>query len=218
MTLNDLIADFRREADDRVSPFLFSREDLIVYANQGEREAAARALLLLDSSDSQVCTYNVLAGTPFIDLDRLVLRVNRAYLQTAKARLSVIGARKLDMQKPAWESDTGTPSIVVPDVETGKLRLTPIPVADDTLSISAFRLPLSDMVDNEDEPEIHDELHPYIVSWMLYRAYIKPDVDTFNPQAADAHLKVFEAQFGPPTSGSERARRDTSRARYEESK
>jgi hypothetical protein len=218
MTLSDLIAEFRREADDRVTPYLWSREDLTAYANDGEREAARSALLLLDSSSSVPCSYAVSAGDGIIALDSRVLRITRARLASVAAPLAIVSTRTLDMQRPAWESETGVPRILIPDWQTGVARLAPIPDADDALHLSVFRLPLDDMKDAGDEPEIHVEHHPALVHWMLYRGYIRPDTDTFSAQASATHLAAFRERFGPAPTQSDRMRRESDRTRYEEAK
>ena len=47
-----------------------------------------------------------------------------------------------------------------------------------------------------------------------YRAYSCPDVDTLNPGASAANLKLFEDRFGPAPADDAMMQRDTSRTRY----
>jgi len=79
MTLAELIAAFRTDADDLVAnPYLWSDAELTRWANEAEQEAALRAKLLFDASTMAVCQIAVLAGTTSYALHAKVHDVEHA--------------------------------------------------------------------------------------------------------------------------------------------
>jgi len=78
--------------------------------------------------------------------------------------------------------------------------LTPIPDDDDDgdkLYLSVWRLPASAMT-IDDTPEINPEYHEFLLEWVAFRAYMKRDEDTFNPEKSATHRALFDERFGPP--------------------
>lgn len=213
MTLGDLITLFREEAFDSVTTNpLWSNLTLTLYANEAEQEACRRSELIVDSS-SAFCTPSFTTGNPLIALDPLITEVKRVRVSNQYVQLQQISALEMDRKRPGWEFHTGTiPLCVVTDYETGKLRLYPNPSIDGALAMTVARLPLQDMANLTDAPEIRKEYHPALVQWMLYRAYSKQDTETADPLKAEKALANFEREFGKRQS----ARNETwRRARME---
>lgn len=67
MKTADLIALFRRESDDRSSPYLCDDPDVVEYLAEAEREAAQRANMIRDTEE-----FPVKAGDTTIDIGALV--------------------------------------------------------------------------------------------------------------------------------------------------
>lgn len=197
MKLSELMKLFRAELDDTAAPYLWTDPEVIDYAADAENEACRRALLLVDSSTSAVCTYTVTAGNALVTLDPRVLFVGRAILTGQSVPLTRRLTANMDADKPGWESDTGTPDSYITDFETRKIRLYPKPDVGYTLNLRVFRLPLAEMAKPDDSPEIRLELHRSLRFWMLYRAFSKKDRETEDPEKAQANLALFEAEFGP---------------------
>ncbi len=199
MTLADLIDDFREESHDIGSPPFWSATRLARLASEGQREACRRGDLLIDSTSS-MCSVSVTAGDPVVAIDPRVLEVKRIRLASLGFQLCPVTVAQMDGYTSPWEQDTGEPTNYVPDYQTGAIRLYPIPVSDDDLLLTVSRLPLEDLVDDSDEPEIRLEAQHALVQWMLYRAYSKQDADTFDPKKAARALAEFEREFGRKTS------------------
>jgi hypothetical protein len=215
MNLRKLIELFRIETDDLVAPFAWQDPELAEYATDAQNEACRRARLLVDSSSADICQYEVLAGDPWITLDPRVIFVRRAKVGQRTSRLTRFSYRDLD-PVPGWEAHLAIPHGFITDMETGKLRLypyyepdNPLPVPPatatqvDTLSLTVVRLPLTDLTHPDDTVEIHDRYARNLRHWMAYRAYMKRDSEVFNPVKAAEALKLFEAEFGPPSSAVE---------------
>ena len=212
MNLRDLILLFRTEVDDVAEPYLWSDEELGEYATDAQNEACRRARLLIDSSTTAVCQYNVLAGDPWITLDPRVIFVRRARVASRTPRLSRLSYRDLDAI-PGWEAQTGTVQSFITDMETGKLRLykywpaddpLPVPPATatvmDTLNLTVVRLPLTDLTHLDDEVEIHARYARNLRHWMAHRAYLKRDEDTFDEKKAAQAESLFVREFGNHSS------------------
>lgn len=200
MKLRELVEITRDEMDDAEGKFLIKDEEHIEYAVDAENEASRRARLLIDSSTVAVCNIAVTASNALLTLDSRVIFVRRAKLALEDLPLKRAQVSDLDQYMPNWEAETGTPSHFVSDYETGKIRLYPIPIVNDTLKLTVVRLPLTDMNDLDDTPEINARYHRSLRYWMMYRAYSKHDTETKDDTKAMKNLALFEAEFGKKSS------------------
>ena len=199
MNLRDLIDEFRWDAKDDGTPPFWSDAFLSRVASQAEQETCRRGALILDSS-SPFCSISFGAGDDLLQLDSRILEIRRARLSGAGRRIYPITVAQLDRNNEQWESETGEPLAYVTDYQTGHLRLYPTPTTDDEIQLTVRRLPLADLVDDSDEPEIRPESHLGLVQWMLYRAYMRQDADTFNKDKAAVALAEFVREFGEKKS------------------
>ncbi len=199
MALRDLIDEFRYEAADDSSPYFWPDDYLAKIASQAEREACRRGALIIDST-SQFCTLAFEAGDDVLKLDKRILEIRRARVVGTGAKLYSVTSDQLDRNNETWESETGDPYSYVSDYQTGAIRPYPVPKIAGEVRLTVRRLPLADMELDEDEPEIRPESHSALVQWMLYRAYMRQDADTFNPAKAAAALAEFTKEFGEKKS------------------
>lgn len=200
MTLADLIDAFREESGDNGNPPFWTNERLARMATEGQIEACRRGYLLIDSA-SALCTIGVNAGDPLVYIDNRVVDIRRARLSLGAWKLQPFTVEEMDCGAGIqWETITGTPTAYVTDYQSGAIRLYPSPSVADTLLLMVSRLPLSDLVDDDDEPELRLECQPALVQWMLYRAYAKQDADTFDKDKSQRALAEFEREFGHKVS------------------
>jgi len=214
MTLAELFKQFRSDVDDTVTPYLWKNADLESYVNWALGELARKAMYFFDTTtwasvpvtadDAQV------AATAANKLSR-ILFIRRATLGSTNDKIGVFsmhqageGARDTDygrfLSSSAWETTTGTPAAIITDYyEDGSLRLGPIPVIADTLSLWAFRLPLQNLslkaggkldLETAGVSDISHQLT--LIQGMKVRAYLKDDTETRDlKMAAEA-----ETRFG----------------------
>jgi len=199
MNLRDLIDEFRWEAADEATAPFWTDAFLARAASQAEQEACRRGALILDSS-SPFCSISFGAGDNLLKLDGKILEIRRAKISIPGRKIDPVTSSHLDRNSDQWESETGEPLAYVTDYQTGHIRLYPTPTAADEIQLTVRRLPLADLVDDNDEPEIRPESHLGLVQWMLYRAYMRQDADTFNPNKAAAALAEFVREFGEKKS------------------
>jgi hypothetical protein len=209
MTLDELIAEFRDQADDQAVPYLWDEPTLTRYANQADEEAARRSRLLLDATTEAVCKYDVTADDPWITLHASVIEVIHAQIEFTDDedppnKTTIYLDRELrydlDRDRSCWREDKGDPGAFVPDIERGKLRFDRIPSRDGVLRLEVSRLPLTAMSAGTHQPSMPGRYHIDLVQWMLYRAFSRRDSDGFDPNSAAKALAAFERVFGPPSS------------------
>lgn len=201
MKLGKIVELFRHAVDDTVATaYLWSDAEAINYAVDAENEACRRARLLVDSSTAAICQHSVAIAATSITLDPRIIFVKRAIVSGQITPLSRLNMRDLDENYPGWESHTGKIEGLVTDWDTGKLRLYRIPTAIATINMTVVRMPLADMNDFEDTPEINARSHEGLINWMVYRAYMKTDKETYDATRASVALGLFEAEFGKKSS------------------
>jgi hypothetical protein len=201
MTLSDLITLFRNEVDDSTAPHLWSDEEAIDFANDAEAEACRRARLFVDSSTAEICVVEVLAtDSGLVTLDPRILFVRRARIEGSRP-LARMNMQDMESDNPYWQNaPAASPRMFITDYQTGKLLLWPIPDQDDVLLLTVVRMPLAEMHDTEDSPEIAPRFHRSLRYWMMFRAYSKQDSQANDPKKAADALALFEQEFGKKSS------------------
>lgn len=198
MTLAELIALFRSDADDIVAnPYLWSDAELKGWANEAEQEAALRAKLLFDASTTAVCQIAIAAGTTSYPLHAKVHDVEHARIIDSAGnvtRLTITDRIELERVRPDWRYETRPPRALIR--YDGRIEVDCIPDSDYTLRLEVHRMPMADMVSNTDTPEIAPIHHRHLVKWMLHRAYQRPDSETHDPERSAKAEQAFTKVFG----------------------
>src|SRR5690606_10855274 len=127
--LAQLIAQFRRYADDRLEPPLFADEDIIGWLNEAQDEAAIRARLLHESSNPAQCQIAVAAGEAVYTLHPALYELTyTAFARDGDSRrlhIELVSTEFLDSKDPDWRTREGDPGYAIQDDTT--LRLAPKP-------------------------------------------------------------------------------------------
>ena len=219
-TLRQLFDRFRSDVDDRVDPFLWTDDDLEVYLNWALTRFAERALYFFDSTTW--ASVAVTQDSPIIEATsanklRKIIKIYRARLTSTEEELDVKTMAQANeatikddygrvrvFSPTAWETDTGVPRVVITDYyDDGSLRIGPIPNKNDTLSLWAFRRPLtylsfeaSDRIGIEEATGVHDFDHQLaLIQGMKVMAYRKNDPETQDLNLAEAEETRFFAKL-----------------------
>jgi len=203
MKLQDIILEARARFSDTAAPYFWTNAQWADVANEAQREACRRARLLVDSSTPEITKLSVSPAKLLYALDERIIFIKRVKLAANPRPLPRRLVRTMDANHPGWEDDSGDPQAYIPDFTSGHIRLWPLASAPDVVRLTVIRMPLEDMnVDNQAtvSPEINVRYHLSLIDWMLYRAYNRQDVDTYDERKAALYLSKFESQFGVESS------------------
>lgn len=198
MTLAELITRFRSSANDTVQPYFWSDEQVTQWLNDAEAEAAIRGRLIHESDRENMCRIEVEAGRSSYKLHAAMFELTSVALLNADGsflhNLELVSTEHLDSKMQGWRYERGLPRYVV-QTDTG-LRLNPEPTEDAILAVEGFRLPKSQMEDDEDSPEINSAHHRHLVCWALHIGFSIPDAELFDSRRSELAKEEFETYFG----------------------
>ena len=210
MTLAELINAARNRALDNSGHELTATDEtLTLYLNEAEREACWRKSLLIAASFPEAITagadeldgasisrVQIDAGKQFYPLDPDVIFIRRAQLGLSPTPLAAANVRDLDHAITTWSYLLGTPTHFVTGLDSPDLpalRLYPIPLVDDVAFLTVAHLPLTEMTDLEDSPEIPERWQLHLIDWALYRSYGQFEGEA---ERAAGYLAAFTGNFG----------------------
>lgn len=210
MTLSELIQRFRIAAFDKVEPYFFSDEEVTMWLNDAEREAAIRGRLIRDFTTAGVAEIPMLANQAYYPLHPAFYEIEYIGYEYIPAiassgidesELKLISQENMTAVNRDWRNDErmrrhygNTLRYAVQD-DKG-VRLVPMPQYAGKLYVEGYRVPIKPMVNGDDTPEIAVFHHEYLVYWALYRAYSVPDTETFDPNRAAIAEREFTLYFG----------------------
>lgn len=199
MNLEQLIAQFRIDADDLVQPYLWPDDWVAPWLTEAVSEAAVRGRLIYEAANVAVCQIAVSASAATHELHKSLFELVHLRFQATGAAtssvLSIKAREELDRIRPGWRDETGTPRHAIQD--DTRITLVPRPEVAGTLHIEGYRVPLKALANDTDKPEIHEAHHRQLVHWALYRAFSKPDADGIDPTRAATAEAAFTRYFGP---------------------
>lgn len=213
MKVADFIAEFRGAVSDNIEPYFWTPENIVRYLNEAVQEACERAKLIEDRSTPAVCTITLEPNVSTYQLHPSVFDIKRATLRGRP--LDETSVEELDDDCPGWESLKGQPRLFIFEpaagIRSASIRLVRMPTQADTLALTVYRgalKPLSADLDTG-KPEIPERFHERLMDWVLHRAYLKQDADTFDPSKAAVSLALFVQAFGErPDANVQRKQRD----------
>lgn len=197
MTLDDLIAQFRIDADDLREPYLWDDEKVKLWFAEAEAEAAIRARLLHESSNPAICQIAVTAGKSTYPLHRSLHEIDHIAFKplgaTSREPMVLISRGELDRRHHDWRDRTGAVQYAIQSDTSIRLAFTP--EVDGTVYLEGYRVPLIKLGDTE-KLEIHQSHHAKLISWVLYCAFSVPDADGGDKSRAAQAERDFSRYFG----------------------
>lgn len=198
MTLAQLIAQFRADAKDGVTPYLWPDAAITGWLNEAENEAAIRARLLHEFANPDICSIAVSAGITGYALSPLLYEIDHiSFVPTGESMrqpVKLTSREELDEKLPDWRDRTGPVQFAMQGDTSIRLAFTPDNAG--TLKLEGFRLPTQAMTDTTDTPEINAAHHRHLVDWALYRAFSQPDAETLDANRAALADARFSSYFG----------------------
>jgi len=205
ITSDDVTNRFRSDVDDPLrgpvdtpdADALWKIDEVNDYLADAVEYVARKTLVQFQTFELPVT-----ANQPLVPLQgsTTVLDIEHAYLQGANRYLqprNTDGGFSYhdDYNSPfilfstKWEQQTGSPRFYLRDYKPGNLRLVPIPVANDTLTLTASTIPA--FAPGSPLPFTTREDKHLVVLWMKKLAYAKHDSDTYDSKRSEQ----FESEF-----------------------
>ncbi len=191
MNLGDLIANFRVDERDTAAPYNWPDEDLTRWFNESVEEAAIRSSLLRET-----LSLSLIPADFEISLPARIIEVRTARIVEGSSTYWLKPTDRYEQDRLAsdWRDTTGRPTAFIHD--DSAITLNRIVEAAADLKLECYRVPVNQMADDSDEPEISAAHHRRLDGWVRYRAYMVPDSDFGDKKRAEQGLADFEDYFG----------------------
>lgn len=202
MTAGELLALFRLESRDQQSPYLWGDSEIFGYMTAAQ-EMFCRLTDGINDSTSDVTQLVVTAGDPAVTLDPSLRRVRQARLLSTNSFLTLLNPEDVELGNVVYDdyglqratgmdlTTTGTPRYLILGMDDTTARLSPIPVANDTVALVVQRLPLGALEGASDDPEIAERHHRYLLWWMQHLAHMKQDAEAYDRGRSELFGNMF---------------------------
>lgn len=195
MKPSDIIEQFRSEIDDAAEPYLWTTAELAEYLDDAQKKFCRDGVGVAD-----VMTLALTEGTEWYAKNPRITKVRAASFTTpawSHSPLAVVEYESFRRAGHHFDTRPGRTRMLVNGMRQNFFRATAVPHADATAELVVYRMPLSDITeDNADtvDFEIQEHFVQGLKLWMFARAYRKHDSDTFDPKKADTYENQF-AEF-----------------------
>lgn len=224
-TASQLKDQFRLDVDDAEEPgsgddsdSLWKDSEIYAYMDRAQKEFARLTEIFLDSTTVAITRSTITADDPWATLDSRIIDIVRATLLSNNRKLIVKKVEEMDqgylsddygtVATSNWESNTGEPRYMIPNLEPNKARLVPTPVEDDTLVMTVVRYPKDDVKKASSVLEVTNTRYQYmLLDAMKWFAYEKQDADVFNLDISQRYQGKFFAQTAEVKNELRRRRR-----------
>ena len=197
MTIADLVTecieDILDDNDRAQGDELWSDAKLTRYAKEAIKELCTRASVLIKNT-----TVSVVAATSEYSINSYIRQIYTANLTLADYPLIQKTNEELTLKYGrAWRLAAGTPTHFIRENHT--IKLYPIPIANDTLTIKATHIPAT--ADYEtDLALISPAYHKTLLYYMAYKSLLTNDADAGLQAKAADYLAMFEKEAGSKPS------------------
>lgn len=200
MTLEDLIARYRTDSNDKRVPPFVTDDEVAAYLDEAQREAALRGRLIHESTDAAICRIPVVIGQSVYPLHPALYELDHCSFkedgQEGRCNVALVSTEWLDANVRDWRDAQGKPQYAVQGDKD--VRLIPQPTVAGALILEGYRFPLRSLTteDLEAKPELGESHHAKLVLWVLHRAFSIPDSEFFDPSRANLAEGEFTRYFG----------------------
>ena len=199
MTASELIILARYQLGDDQRPYKWSNAELIAYLNSAFWMACRKAALIRDVSTTDYCRIPLVTGTYDYALDQKVISIDQAKIAGQSQPLAKRDSRTFNKYYPSWRSDgNDLPIEFVTDYKMNYITLRPAPSVTYNgtyLWLEIYRLPTADVTEatlTTLTPEIKTEYLPYMIDYIMSRAFLKPGQMTFSQFKAQYHAGLWK--------------------------
>lgn len=198
MDVEALIRRFRVLANDNAQPYFWADVDVTDWLNDAHAQACIRGRLIREDENPAVCQIALAPGQHTYPLHASVyelinLRIKGSGTEPSRP-MSIKSREWLDANVRDWRDMDRPSQWLIQDDTT--LRVVGAIQAGDVLHLECYRLPLKQLANDMDKPEIHAAHHEHLIQWALHRAFSIPDTEAFDPARAASAEAAFTRYFG----------------------
>ena len=215
LTLEQLVTLFRQRVDDLPgdivddskpwtnddSGLLWKNAEICQYADEAQQELFIRRHKK-DDTTVAITQITVTASLAEYAFDKRILAIERVKFVDSGADEFVLDKtthQTLDFVRTNWQKDgDGVVDEYIEDFENRSITLYRTPKLAGTLFLTVRRLPLDRLSWSLRHKviEADDENQYDLLDWMMFRAYMKRDAETENPDLAGIHKSLFDERVG----------------------
>jgi hypothetical protein len=210
MNLSELMGHLRCSIlRDDAKPYLWQDAELLRFLNQAENEFCRRTYCLSDD-ESTFASFQTVAGTANYDLDDRIIFVAELGIELDDGLGNLSYHELADRTRNQLRNSyiQGRPYGYNLQVATNKMRLYPVP--DDVYQVRmvVVRLPLRDLQNGKDVPEIPERYHLALCDYAASLALMNNDPERSQMQSMrefraswDLHVRDAKREFTSLRSG-----------------
>lgn len=143
------------------------------------------------ANDPENWLYHLDVAPYLLTLHTSIVQIDEVKWEKTPLPLHKVSSSKWKKQNPWWERVIGLPTEYALDLESGKLALNFRRTETDTLRLAVRRLPLAELIDDNDIPEIKISYHDFMINGIMEQMYSKRDAETFDKTKADEFSEKF---------------------------
>lgn len=201
MNAEQLYDLFRSDVVDVEEPYLWSEDEVYAYMDDAYK-MFVRLIGGVGDVTSAVTRVVVRAGEQYAALDPRILKYRSAKLVSSGRPVVIINLQDTPLtatddygfQALNRDNAPGPVRFMVIGEEDDKARWVQVPVENDTVQLSVYRLPLNDIKSCVDEfVDVRDYHHIHLLKWMKHLAYGKQDAETFDRGRSERYALEFRS-------------------------
>lgn len=200
MRSDELLALFRADVVDDVSPYLWSDTEVYAYMNDAYY-MYVRLTGGISDATSTLTQIPITAGEADAAIDPAIMRVRQATRVSDNREITVINAQDIDnltdedygvLRRINNITTVGEVCYMITGLEDELVRWVQVPAEDDTCQMVVERLPCSTITgEKQTFSGVGEEHHYHFLKWMRHLAYRKQDADSFNLIKSDNEKSDF---------------------------
>lgn len=209
MTPADLLKVFRIEVSDLAEPYLWSKELIMGYIEDAQRQFCRKTEGIEDGRSFKI---RVEPGKEWYNISPLILKLRKATITASGGKINIVNSERADAEGVRFDGRTGPVNSIVVGIEKHAVRAWPSPSTSMVIELSVFRLPRE--FSENGELEVDEQHARGLLLWVKHLAYSVQDSEVFDRLKADDFEQKFEAYCAQAKREQSRARREVGAVVY----
>lgn len=193
---------------------LWSDGDIHSYLESAQNQFVLLTRVLRTARLSPLTRFALVADRSEYPLNKKIIHIEAAVLDGQRCPIKVTNLSELEEKDPNWRNRTAArPTHLIADYDPDYVWFYPTPTQAGLVLTTVEHYPIKSVVDFQCL-EIKSDYWLTLVNWVLYKAYRKQDVDTFDEAKSDSYRTLFEADVDETIQGLRRLKHKTRVIRY----